>query len=153
LAGRVFGDLEFIGTMAAWSPSLRIAVLRSLDMTRRAATGSATLRFTQASLEACPLRFDLHPSIALRPCIGAAGGIVEAVGSGVEDAHPHVGPWAAILAHGRLTWAPGVVTVEAEIGGTVPLVRDSFVFDPNVPVYRAPPVAAVGRLGLGLRFR
>jgi hypothetical protein len=150
--GRLFGDLDVDPGARPWLLSLRIGVARTLDATRRASRGGAGLHLTQASLEACPLTVDLPAAFALQPCAGAAGGALQVSAFGVTGAHSHAGAWAALIALLRLTWNPGAVFAEVEAGATMPLVRDAFVFDPNVAVYRAPPVGAVARCGLGVRF-
>jgi hypothetical protein len=153
VAGRVFGELEIDGFAEIWAPSFRLALARSLDNDRHPSVGSATLTFTEASLEACPVRANIAASVAVRPCAGASGGVLQAQGKGVDGAQLHTVPWATVFAHGRLAWRPlRLLAVEADVGALAPLRRDSFVFDPNVPVYRAPPLAIAARLGFGMRF-
>jgi hypothetical protein len=164
-AGRLFADLEVGDSARTWTPSFRVALGRSLDTQRRASSGGATLRFTQASVDVCPLRAAIVASIAVRPCVGASGGVLEAQGTDVNGAPPHSRPWTSALAHARLTWSPfAALAVEVEAGAVVPLHRDSFfvrvvegssagMASSEVDVYRAPPVAFVTRAGIGVRFR
>jgi hypothetical protein len=152
-AGRVFGELEIGRPARSWAPSFRLALTRSLDTERSAGVGSATLRLAEASLEACPFKAKIATFLAVRPCVGASAGVLEAQGKGVSDGLVHSRPWATVFAHWRLVWGPlRVLAFELDAGAFAPLYRDSFVFDPDVPVYRAPPVAFVARLGFAVRF-
>ena len=152
IGGGLFGDLEVDAGRRPWVPSLRMSVARTLDATIRASAGGARIHLTQATLEACPLSVDLAPAFGLHPCAGAVGGVLHVSGVGVSQARSHAGAWAALIASLRLTWSPSLVSAEIQAGATVPLVRDSFVFDPGVFVYRAPPLGAVIRCDVGVRF-
>jgi hypothetical protein len=153
LAGRVFGEIEIGDPRRTWAPSLRVALGRSLDTERRVSAGGATLRFTQASFEVCPLRAAITASLSMRPCVGGSGGVLEAQGRDVNAAQSQTRPWATTFAHARFVWEPvPALGVELEAGALAPLYRDSFYFKPNIPVYQAPQVAFLGRAGLCVRF-
>jgi len=150
---RLFGDLA-IERPGAFAPSLRVALARSAMLERRAAIGSADIAFTTASLDVCPLRLDFAAPVAVRPCAGFAGGVLNASGAGIPNPTSRTRPWLATTATGRLVWAAApVLELELEAGAIFPLYRESFFFEPSVPIYKAPPAAFVGRFGLALYLR
>ena len=147
---RVFGDLELrrgAGDRDVLAPSFRLAVARSLD---RDVSGvvRATLRWTQAGVDACPIRIAIGAQLALRPCVSGSGGILEA-----EALVARTRPWASLGAHARAVWAPvSLLAIEVETGFVAPLYRESFFLEPSIPVYEAPAAAFVGRIGASVRF-
>jgi hypothetical protein len=152
-AGRMFVDLEAGDPGAVWSPSFRLALGRSLDIEKRASVGGATLRFTQASLEVCPLTVAIASSFAMRPCAGVSAGVLEAQGKDVFAARAQTRPWVTTSAHARLEWEPlRRLALDVDLGALAPLYRDSFFFNPNVPIYQAPPFGFVGRMGVCVLF-
>jgi hypothetical protein len=153
LAVRACGGLDF--GEGTFSPSVRVAVSRSFDVERVAPPGRAALRWTTVALDACPVRFDVSaaPTIEVRPCIGFAAGVLEAEAAAVPVPQSRTRPWLAASAHLRLVWAPvRALAVELEGGAVAPLSRESFFFEPAIPVYEAPAVAAFGRAGMAVRF-
>jgi hypothetical protein len=149
----LFADLEVGSPRGVWVPSFRVTASRSAVALVNARVGRATLRVTQGGLEICPLRWPLSASLALRPCAGASVGVLEAQGEGVDAVRDQRRFWLGTAALARLMWAPlAPLAMEAEAGVVAPLVRDTFVFEPDVVVYRAPPVAFLARMGLGVRF-
>ncbi len=151
-AGRVLGEIELPG--ALFAPAFRVAVARSLSVDRTPALGTATLVWTKAAIDACPLRFDLvSDALALRPCAGFDIGVLRAEGSGVTDARSRSRPWMSTGAHARLVWSiASAFSLEVEGGLVVPLFRENFFFDPNVPIYEAPPIAGLFRGSAVVRF-
>jgi len=151
---RAFADLEIVRHSQVLAPSFRLAFSRSLDHDTGGAGVSATFRLTQALLDVCPLRFDAATAVSVRPCLAASAGAVEVdpgAQGGTSKARSR--PWLSVSAHGRLSWTiAGRLSLEAEAGLSLPLLRESFFFEPNFPVYEAPPAAFVGRLGASLRF-
>ena len=149
---RIFGDMDFQREGDILAPSFRIALARSLDRDKRAAIGGATLRWTQGALDGCPLRLAIGSRFALRPCLATTAGILEAAPD-IGAARSRTRPWVTLGAHARAVWAPvDRLAIEAEAGVIAPLYRESFFFEPNVPVYEAPAVAFAGRFGASLRF-
>ena len=152
-SGRLFGDLSIGPRGGLFAPAIRLAVARSLDVDRAAAIGGATLRWTTAGLDACPIRIALAKPLALRPCAAADVGVLDASGTGFAGTVSRSRPWAAISALGRLVWEPlPFLDIELEGGVIAPLYRESFFFAPNVAVYEAPPAALLSRAGFGVRF-
>lgn len=149
---RIFGELDLGGGLLA--PSIRIAASRSLPVDRAATIGSANLTWTAGAIEASPIRLDLaSTTLTLRPCAGIAVGLLEAEGSGIATPRSETRAWVSANVQGRLVWAPvRAFAIELEGGAHLPILRESFFFDPNILVYQAPAIAGFGRLGAGVRF-
>jgi hypothetical protein len=157
LAGRLYGDVEIGNSREVFAPSIRFALARSLGVDRSVAGGTATLTFTTFDLAACPVRWATERStLAFRPCVELSAGVLDASAEGVTDAKSRTRPWLALDTLGRLVWEPGAPTgplaLSLEAGATVPMIRESFRFQPTVPVYEAPTIAFLGRAGFGVRF-
>ena len=151
LAPRIFVDVV-LGSPPA-EIAVRVAVSRSLAVDRAARVGAATIEWTQASLAACVLRVDLARPLHLRPCAAFSAGWLDAAGANVTTPTSRTRPWLSAEATARLVWAPvRALVVELEAGALAPILRESFFFEPGVPVYEAPSVAFVGRAGAGVRF-
>jgi hypothetical protein len=118
---------------------------------------SGTFAWTFARGEVCPLRFELGASADLRACglfdagfISASGG----AGTGFDSAS-HLRPWVTVGELARIEWPiVKLLVLEAEGGLALPLVRETFAFNPSatVAVYEAPVVVGLATLGLGVRF-
>jgi hypothetical protein len=71
----------------------------------------------------------------------------------VNGAESRSRPWVALTGVLRLAWELlPPLAIEVEAGVVAPLYRESFFFQPAVPVYQAPTLAFLGRAGMGLRF-
>lgn len=145
---RVFGDLTL------GHPSFRVAFARSLEVERSAIIGGARLTWTTASGAVCPVRIALAgDALFVRPCAELAGGVLDAEGVSVTTAQSRSRPWLAAAAHGRLVWALArAFAVEIEGGAMAPFFRESFFFEPGIPVYEAPAVVGFGRFSASVRF-
>ncbi len=153
-AGRLFGELAFgEGTNDVLAPAFRLAFARSLDVDRTPSLGAARLRWTQASLEGCPIKIRFASTIHGRPCAGVSGGVLQAEGSGVGVTQSRNRPWVSGAAYARLSWelAPWLVA-ELDAGAVVPFFRETFFFEPNVSIYEAPIAAFSGHFGAAVRF-
>lgn len=151
VALRIFGELDVGGRLFA--PSIRIAATRTIPVDRAAPIGSAALTWTTGGVEISPLRLDLASTIVARPCAGVAVGVLDAAGAGIATPRSETRAWFAATVHGRLVWAVApALAIELEGGAILPILRESFFFDPNILVYRAPAISGFGRLGLGVRF-
>ena len=145
----VFVERDALGPGVV-SPSFRLSVAGS-QSSSDTSRGELSVRLGTLRLEGCPLLLGAA-TLSLRPCLGAGGGVVGAEGSGatgLSDARP----WFDIAAHGRLRWMPvRRFSLEAQAGGTVPLVRYSIEFaQPHELIHRSAPVAF--QAGLGAAFR
>ncbi len=158
-SGRVFADLEWRSSskrVVRVDPSVRVAFARSLDVDRTPAVGTATLRWTVGSAAGCPVRLSFGDVITLHPCAEFTLGELDAEGGGVgvNGGASRGRPWASISTQGRAVWhvLGDRLRVELEAGGMTPLFRESFFFEPGVPIYEAPVFVGFGRLGLGVRI-
>ncbi len=150
-SGRLFGEL--VVGRGTFSPSIRIAIARSLEVDRPARIGVAKMRWTTGGVDLCPLRVTLTTGVDALPCVGLAAGVLDAEGGAVGAPQSRSRPWVAGDAHARLVWAPlRAFAVEIEGGAIAPFFRESFFFEPDIPVYEAPPIAAFGRIGASVRF-
>ncbi|MBS2020715.1 MAG: hypothetical protein JST00_48125 [Deltaproteobacteria bacterium] len=158
-SGRVFADLEWRSPsrrVVRVDPSVRVAFARSLDVERTPAVGTATLRWTVGSAAGCPVRLSFGDVITLHPCAELTLGELDAEGggAGVNGGASRGRPWASIAAQGRAVWhvLGDRLRLELEAGGMTPLFRESFFFEPGVPIYEAPVFVGFGRVGLGVRI-
>jgi len=94
------------------------------------------------SLDACPLAWHAGP-ISVVPCAHAEGGALEAYGLGITPSRTATRPWfaAGLLAnHGRVEVLGGVLA---------PFERDTFYFEPNREIFRAPALSGLAGGALG----
>jgi hypothetical protein len=131
---RLFGELELArdeDPSDLFAPSFRLALSRSFDRDRTHAATTATLLWTQASLDVCPIRLAVGAHVALRPCGSGSAGVLQA-----DALVSRTRPWATLGAHGRAVWAPiGWLAFDIEVGAIAPLYRESFFFEPSIAVY------------------
>ncbi|AKV04021.1 hypothetical protein AKJ09_10684 [Labilithrix luteola] len=140
-------------------PALRLRFARSQSFTADPDGRPAFFRLNTASLEGCVTamgsnaRAHRSPPLALRPCLDASVGAVDASSAAYGPALHERRAWASIggLLQGRW-FVVGPLSLEAAFGLTVPLIRDDFFFRPQLPVYRVPAVMLVGNVGVGLTF-
>jgi hypothetical protein len=155
LGGRAF--LE-IGRPAGsrWAPSGRIAFDLPSDHTVSPGAGSsASLTWIRGSVDGCPLRFTLAPSLEVAPCVGVEAGALSGLASQIVQSRKTTQPWVAGVAEGRLRLGfLRVVFAELDAGVTVPFTRQDFVFflPATTTAYQAPPAYFRGLLALGVRF-
>jgi hypothetical protein len=151
---RLFGEIALARDRSRLvAPSARLALARSLAVDRTPAVGRATLRWTTATLDLCPVGLALARTVAVLPCAGATGGVIDADGTDVNGAESRTRPWLTADVQGRLVWAPAaLLSFEVEGGAIFPLLRESFFFLPGVPVYEAPVTAGFGRAGVAIHF-
>ena len=74
-------------------------------------------------------------------------------GSTSEVLHQPSRPWVAAgaLVRGALQVTNGL-SLELELGAEAPLIRETFVYRPSGPIYRAPAVVMMGGAGLAVRI-
>lgn len=156
--GDLFGDLglERAGLV---SPSFRVSVHRTLEIaTAEVPLGHGILAWTYGRAEACPLRFAVASSVALRPCVVFDAGVVSADGEGPKNARSVLGAWAAPGALARADWMIPLspkgwaLALEAQGGLVLPIVRKTFIFEPSSTVYQAPVAMGLASVGAGVRF-
>lgn len=153
-AVRLFGEVDLRSEAPVFAPAIRLAVGRSFDVERQPRVGSATLRWTQGSIDGCPLRLRAVSTFAVRPiCAGFSLGVLDAEGANVGSARRRSRPWSTVDAHARVVWEPiGWLALGVEGGVLAALFREDFFFEPTIPVYTTPLFAGFLRFGVGARF-
>jgi hypothetical protein len=133
------------------APTMRLGFERASSGGGTGPTALFTL--TIGIFEACPRRWQLGP-VRLEPvCLRVEGGAVEGVGANVIPSHDLTRGWVALGAVARAEWAfwkP--LFLDLEGGVRFPLVRPTYVVEPETTVYPVPVVAGVVTGGLGVRF-
>ncbi len=154
----VFAELawaEGLFGAAALRPSLRVALARTL---LDAGDPLVALTLTSVQLDACPVRASVSPALDLGACARLEGGALRG------DAQSYLGETRAFGAAGivgrarvtAFTVRDMRVFLELAGGGTMPFVRDTFVFARTFPSpakgygARVPVAAWTGALTLGL---
>jgi hypothetical protein len=108
--------------------------------------------WTLGTVDACPLRWRRVP-IALFPCARVEAGELDSNGVGVVPVRSVARGWLAVAALGRLRWTVvNPLSVEIEGGFRAPLIRDRFIFEPDLTVYRPPPLSGFADAGLLVTF-
>lgn len=111
--------------------------------------GEASFRLDQGTLELCPVRFGTGP-FGLSPCLLASGGRLLVSGSDALEPERHSRPWWVLGGSLLAGWRP-VKPLELSVGVAmgIPLIRDTFQFDPGAPGHVVHQVSGV-TLSLGL---
>ena len=104
---------------------------------------SASLGWTLGSLDLCGTLLR-HARLGVAACGALEAGVLRAQGD-VTESRPWVAPGAELRA--RLA-ATGSIAVELSAGARIPLIRDSFVFEPDVVWHDTP--AALVQAGLNV---
>ncbi len=137
-----------------FAPLLRLGVARQEGGTVAVSGKDATFTWLLGQAAACPVRVRLIAAVAVRPCLGADVGAVSAVTSGAPQPTNPARLWADMSLEGRVEWRIlDRVSLDIEGGLMVPIVRDSFVFEPTGDqAYRAPAATGVGSIGAMVLF-
>ncbi len=147
-----FVDLA-LRSPAILSPAFRLSVHRTTEATVDIGEGSGSFAWTFGRVEACPLRLGGTRPLGVRPCALFDGGVVDATGRGIAHPQSRLRPWAATGALARLEWSPlRALRLEASLGAVLPLLRESFFFQPSAGIYQPPVVAWTAGLGVGVHF-
>jgi hypothetical protein len=149
--------LESPGVLA---PEVRIGASRTETVSLSTADGSGAFTWSRVLLEACPLRFQLGPTLDVRPCITSAAGVLHADGHGNGMSSPPQNPvWLEIGGAASVEWRIiGRLSVLGGVGFSLPASRPTFFFEnatmasETTTVYQPPTHAGEARLGLAIRF-
>jgi hypothetical protein len=145
-------DVAWGGASRRPAPMLRVGFEHTDSGDDAATGGAARFVLNAGTIDACA-RLPLLPRFDVSPCIRAEGGVLASTGVDIVPARSDTRPWIALGAVGavryRVVWH---LFAELLIGFDVPLVRDRYFFEPDTPVFRPPPIAAIGSAGLGLTF-
>jgi hypothetical protein len=115
-------------------PTIRLSATRvtSSPVTASGEAGQASLTLTAARLEGCPISWRPLTTVALLPCLGVRGGVLEGVGAGVAIDRTQDRAWLSAELLGRVEWAPFTwLFFELQGGGSVPFLRYQFFFSPD----------------------
>jgi hypothetical protein len=133
-------------------PSVRVGVT-SFHGQVPAGFGVASLTWTLAQVEGCPVAVTLVANVTARPCAAASVGSLRSAGEGLAVTHASARPWVAAGVRARAQWVlVDTLLLEVEAGASVPFVRDQFILDPGLLVYEPPAIVADATVGLGVRF-
>jgi hypothetical protein len=135
-----------------WSPSVRAAFERAVVDAVPAPGGAARYAWTVGTFDGCPVRW-AFATAALLPCVRIEAGELEVTGEALVPSRDATRGWLALAALAQARWEffPRVA-IEADAGLRAPLIRERFIFEPDVTVYRPPAFAAVVGGGLEVAF-
>jgi hypothetical protein len=147
-----FGDVA-IDRPGLLAPSFRLGFARGAGDTIATSSGSASFTWSVGRAQVCPVRLRFASVFDARPCADVEAGVLAAQGTAVSHARSPDRAWVATGLDVRLEWIP-TPAVHVELGGGVgvPLVRDTFVFEPAPRVYQAPSVYPSAGAGLVAYF-
>lgn len=138
------------------SPLFSLSLMRTLTARIAIQSSVATLRFTAARLQACPLAWPQDAPLVIRPCGLVEAGVIDARGTQTADPQHVLAPWLAPGGSLRIELNLSTTLVIAlDSAFVVPLFRPEFYFDPDAPetvVFEVPPIGATGQVGLVARF-
>jgi hypothetical protein len=152
-------SFELVGGLETGStldPLLSIG-LHYARSTAKKGDWTATFDWTAGRLLGCPIQWPGAMLLSFRPCAWFEVGRLAGSGRGDPPFSPRnaaVTWWAAGLLVRAEVRLLEPLTIVAEAGLVIPLLWDRFYFDPQSPdteVFRVPPVAMDGRLGLVAR--
>jgi hypothetical protein len=153
-----WGGLVFLD-MSEWNRpgfaySFRAALTIAQSPTFVSGGGEVSFQWTAVRLSGCPLALLVGP-ITARPCVGLDAGSLLGRGTALPAPLQATRAWVATTVEGRaaLLVAGGFV-IEAGGGLTMPLIRDTFVFQsPTRIIHEVPPVGGFGTAGVGVTFQ
>jgi hypothetical protein len=137
------------------SPVLRLSgtYVTSESVSTASLGGTASLTFIAARLESCPIRWRALRTVAISPCVGVRGGVIEGTGANIIDNNSQTKPWLSAELLGRVEWTPvGWLFFEAQGGGSVPFFRYDYLFNPGAQLTETPAVGWFAGAGGGVRF-
>jgi len=148
---RVGWERERVGISA--EPMLGLSVSSVGARTTRTSEGVASLRWTVARVDPCPIA--LRPLVALsfRPCLTATLGVLQASGEDVEFGNSRRLSWGTLGGLTRVDWRFNRhFSLEVDASLDIPVRRDRFHFAPAIPIYRVPAAFASLHAGIGVYF-
>ncbi|HEU5074161.1 MAG TPA: hypothetical protein VFU02_08310 [Polyangiaceae bacterium] len=139
-----FGELEAPRSFSVPRATLRVALQGGL---RPDADASARVWLAAGRVEACPLAVGPRTS-SLHPCVASDFGVIDASAGGVND----TAFWSAVAAHVRFRFERGLLALEAQLGGIVPLTRYEIqAASTQVSLEKTSAIGFAGGVGVSVR--
>lgn len=115
--------------------------------------GRAEFRWWVGRLDGCPLQVRITERLVGRPCIGAEIGALSAKGLGISQASSSQSAWLAARGLATVAWsAVGNLSFTANVGFSVPITRERFLFAPSEVVFTAPALAPFAGIAAAVTF-
>jgi len=148
---RVGWGRERVGIAA--EPMLGLSVSSVGARTTRNSEGVASLRWTVARIDPCPIALRPLAALSFRPCLTATLGVLQASGQDVDFGNSRRLFWATLGGLTRVDWRFNRhFSLEIDASLDIPVRRDRFHFEPAVPIYRVPAAFASLHAGIGIYF-
>jgi len=146
--GALFVEIERV-TGRLFSPSLRAGFDYADSGVAGVPGGDMRVVRFLGSLDACPLAWHAGP-ISVVPCAHAEGGALEAYGLGITPSRTATRPWFAAGLLAKVRYRPFSLFFVEVLGGVLaPFERDTFYFEPNREIFRAPALSGLAGGALG----
>ena len=143
----IFVDIAS-STHTGFAPSARVRFAHA-ESSSHLSNAGASFSWNAGTLDVCPLTA-AAAALHFDACARGEAGVVGGAGTGVEPARSATRPWwsAGAATRGRARVA-GPIFAELEATLQAPISRDRFTVEPDVTLFRAPPVSWGAAVGLG----
>jgi hypothetical protein len=147
---RVFGAWRWESS-GIFSPGIRLSAIRTMRSAVDVASTHTVFSWTFGRAEFSAFRLGSSPWVELSPLMDI--GVVAAEGGGASRSQDRTRPWitaGTLLRTGLELVRP--LALEGEVGGIVPLLRESFFYNPSPIAYTPPPVAVFAGMDASVHF-
>jgi hypothetical protein len=146
-------SLRPIGGGSSLSPALRLGFSSSATSSSQTSYGAAQLRWTMLRSDACPIDLQALRALFVRPCFTGTVGVLRGTGVGIAEPNTRHLAWSTLGALLRVEWTLGdVFSIEASGAMDLPLRRDAFHFERELPLYRVPRALGTATIGVATHF-
>lgn len=143
-----YGELGYTFTRYL-APSLRVAFHVARSRPVGTELGHAAFDWWSTRTSLCPLRWPASSWLDLRPCASLDAGSLKGTGYAIRAARSATVFWSAVGLSVSFRARLGArLAAGLETGALFPTIRDTYKFDPSVPIYRVP--NAGFQLGVGI---
>jgi hypothetical protein len=130
-------------------PAAGLALERLAPPTASTRAGDADFATTLGRLTLCPLRFPTTGALFVAPCAAFEAGSMHAAGTRTLGRHEVSILWLAADPVASFSYRPiRILSLDLEVLGVFPLVRDRFYFGPSPPFFSIPIAGFSARAGL-----
>ncbi len=130
-------------------PALSLAGARFTSPTRSTEAGDADFTTTLARLTLCPLRWPPRGPLFGSACAAFEAGALDAKGSRTLGGHQYSSLWLAADPELAFEYRPlRSLGIGLGVLGVFPLVRDHYLFGPNVAVFSVPVAGVTGQVSV-----